>query len=425
MSKKSLKNWQGTIAVIGVDFGDSGKGRLVDDLSIHAHIVARYAGGANTGHTVVNQFGKFALHIIPSGIFNPKAICLVGRGVAVSCQSLNSEMAILKKAGVSTKNLLVDEEASLTMPWHILRDNIRENLRKSKIGTTGSGIGPTYADRTERVGLRVKDLISHNFKDKLYEEVDLQNKFYNLNLKAAKIYQKYQKFAKQFKPLVGQTIPLIQKALKENKNILFEGAQGFFLDIDAGTYPFVTSSNPGVVGIWRSFDIHPSEINEVIGITKSYITRVGEGPLPTQVAGQIKNYLIKRGHEFGTTTGRERRPGWLDLVLVKAARDDNKLISLALTKLDVFSGLPEIKICTAYKSSNGSSEYRSGDADYLTNCQPIYESLQGWKEDISEIRSFKNLPKNAQNFIRKIENYLKIPVKFISVGPHRGQAIYV
>ena len=424
MKRESLKNWKGTLAVIGVDFGDSGKGRLVDDLANRAHVVARYAGGANTGHTVVNRYGKFALHIIPSGIFNPKAICLVGRGVAVSCESLAFEMEALRKAKVSYKNLIIDENASLTMPWHIMRDGLREKLRKSKIGTTKSGVGPTYADRTERVGLHVKDLISADFKEKLFEEIDIQKKFFKLKLNHADIFKNYQRLAKLIKPHVGQTIAIAKKAQKENKNILFEGAQGFFLDIDAGTYPFVTSSNPGVLGIWRSYVIHPSEINAVVGITKSYMTRVGEGPLPTQVNGRIKNYLVKRGHEFGTTTGRERRPGWFDLVLVKAARDDNKLTSLALTKLDVLSSLSEIKICTSYKRSNRSVVYQSGDADYLAGCQPVYESLQGWTQDISNIRSFKNLPTNAQKFIKKIEDYLNIPVSFISVGPKRGQVIY-
>src|SRR3990167_1655706 len=424
MKNIDLKNWAGIIAVIGVDFGDSGKGRLIDDLANRAHVVARYAGGANTGHTVVNQYGKFAFHIIPSGIFNPKAICLVGRGVAVSCDSLAIELEALKRVGVTSKNLVIDENASLTMPWHILRDSLREKLRKAKIGTTKSGVGPTYADRTERVGLRVKDLIAVDFKEKLFEEINIQNKFFNLKLKHADIFKKYQSFEKLIKPHVGQTIAIAKKAQKENKNILFEGAQGFFLDIDSGTYPFVTSSNPGVIGIWRSFVIHPSEINAVVGITKSYMTRVGEGPFPSQVTGRDKDYLVKRGHEFGTTTGRERRSGWLDLVLIKAARDDNKLTSLALTKLDVLSGLTEIKICTAYKRSGRSVEYQSGDADYLAGCQPAYESLQGWTQDISDIRIFKNLPINAQKFVKKIEDYLKIPINFISVGPERGQVIY-
>ena len=421
---KSLKNWEGTLAVIGADFGDSGKGRLIDELATRAHIVARYNGGSNAGHTVKNKYGKFALHIMPSGIFNPKTICLVGRGVAVNFESLVLEMETVKKVGVSLQNLLIDEQATITMPWHLMRDGLREKLRKAKIGTTGSGVGPTYADRAERVGLRIKDLISANFKEKLFEEIKIQNKFFDLKLNGVDIFKKYQSFAKIIKPHVGQTIEIVKKAQKKNRNILFEGAQGFFLDIDAGTYPYVTSSNPGVVGIWRSFVIHPNELNAVIGISKSYITRVGEGPLPTELNGKIKKEIIEKGHEYGTTTGRERRPGWLDLVLIKAARDDNKLTSLALSKLDVLSGLSEIKICIAYKKANKFFEYQSGDADYLTDCQPVYESLPGWSEDISGIRKFQGLPKNAQQFVKFIEKKIEIPVNFISVGPARGDAIY-
>lgn len=421
---KSLKNWEGTLAVIGADFGDSGKGRLIDELATRAHIVARYNGGSNAGHTVKNKYGKFALHIMPSGIFNLKTICLVGRGVAANLESLVLEMETVKKAGVSLQNLLIDEQATITMPWHLMRDGLREKLRKSKIGTTGSGVGPTYADRAERVGLRVKDLITANFKEKLFEEIKIQNKFFDLKLSGADIFKKYQSFAKIIKPYVGQTIEIVKRAQKENRNILFEGAQGFFLDIDAGTYPYVTSSNPGVVGIWRSFVIHPNELNAVIGISKSYITRVGEGPLPTELNGKIKKEIIEKGHEYGTTTGRERRPGWLDLVLIKAARDDNKLTSLALTKLDVLSGLSEIKVCIAYKKANKFFEYQSGDADYLTDCQPVYESLPGWSEDISGIRKFQLLPKNAQKFVKFIEKKIEVPVHFISVGPARGEAIY-
>ena len=310
MNRKSLKDWTGTAAVIGADFGDSGKGRLIDELATRAHIVARYNGGSNAGHTVKNKYGKFALHIMPSGIFNPKTICLIGKGVAANLESLVLEMETVKKVGVSLQNLLIDEQATITMPWHLMRDGLREKLRKAKIGTTGSGVGPTYADRAERVGLRVKDLISADFKEKLFEEIKIQNKFFNLKLSGADIFKKYQNFAKMIKPYVGQTIALVKRAQKEKKNILFEGAQGFFLDIDSGTYPYVTSSNPGIVGIMRSFVVHPSEIDQVVGITKSYITRVGEGPLPTELKGRLKDKIIERGHEYGTTTGRQRRPGW-------------------------------------------------------------------------------------------------------------------
>src|SRR3989304_6895821 len=258
MKNTSLKSWQGITCVIGLDWGDSGKGRLIDDLSSRADIVARYSGGSNTGHTVKNKYGKFAMHIMPSGIFNQKAQCLIGRGVACDLESLiEDEMAQLQKAAISWKNLIIDEQASLTMPWHKLRDGLREEFRLKKIGTTKRGVGPTYADRIERVGLRIKDLMSSDFKDKLFDEVKIQNNFFKLKLNPTQTYKTYFRFAKIIRPHVGQTIPILKKAQKEAKNILFEGTQGSFLDVDFGTYPFFTSPNTGVSGIWRSFNLHP------------------------------------------------------------------------------------------------------------------------------------------------------------------------
>ncbi len=426
MTSLSLKNWQGTVCVIGLDWGDSGKGRLIDDLGSRAQIVARYSGGSNTGHTVTNQFGKFALHIIPSGIFNPKAVCLVGRGVAVDLESLiDDEMLKLKRAGVPFKNLFIDEQASLTMPWHKLRDNLREKYRENKIGTTGRGVGPTYADRVDRVGLRVKDLYSKNFKKILKEELDFQNRFFALKLSFPSIFSKYRQFARIIKPHVTQTIPIIKKATAGGKNILFEGTQGWLLDIDAGTYPFVTSSNPGVIGIWRSFDVHPTAINKVIGITKAYTTRVGAGPMPTKIKGSQRAIIISKGQEFGTTSGRTRDPGWLDLVSISAAIQANKVTTVALSKLDVLSGFKKIKIGVAYKKDGKYVDYASGDADFLDACQPVYEELAGWSEDLRNIRSFQKLPQNARSFIRRVEKFLSVPISFISVGPKRGEVIYV
>jgi len=421
----TLKNWKGPMAVIGIDWGDSGKGRLVDDLSSTAQIVARYNGGSNTGHTVENNLGKFALHIMPSGIFNQWAICLVGRNVAVDLQSLTEEMSQLDKADVSYKKLVIDEQASLIMPWHRMRDGIREKLRVAKVGTTGKGIGPVFADRTERVGPLVKDLKSRDFVKKIEEEVKIQNKFYKLNLNPKSIVKEFGVYQKKVKTFIGKTIPILRQALKEKKNILFEGAQGYFLDIDAGTYPFVTSSNPGVVGITRSYDLHPSNLIEVIGITKAYTTRVGEGPMPTKIDGYISQRIIDVGKEVGTTTGRIRSPGWLDLVLIKEATEVNRLTALAITKLDVLSGISKLKLGISYKLNGKPQEYIGHDAELLSQVKPEYINLPGWTEDISNIRSFEKLPKNAKAYIRTIEKFTKVPVKFISVGPRRGQVIYV
>lgn len=419
--QKTFKKLQGVTAVIGVDWGDSGKGRLIDYLAQNADIVARYNGGSNTGHTINNSYGKFALHIIPSGIFNAKVKCLIGRGVALDLESLiEDEFNQLKEAKVSWKNLTIDPQCTLTMPWHKLRDGIREKTRQNKIGTTGRGVGPTFADRTERVGLRAKDLIEKEFEKKLKEELDFQNKTYDFKLNYQSVLDKFLKYAKVIKPYIGNTINIIHTGIYKKQNILFEGAQGWFLDIDGGSYPFVTSSNPGIVGIWRSFDLHPSYIDNVIGITKSYITRVGNGPMPTKIEGPEKQKIVEVGNEIGTTSGRTRDPGWLDLVLLKYAVNVNKVTEIALTKLDVLSGFDRIKLCIGYK--NG--WYPSGDAQSLEKCQPVYETLPGWDENISAVRDFNELPKNAQNYIKRIEKIVSVKVSFIGVGPRREEIIY-
>ncbi len=412
---KHLKNWQGTAAVIGVDWGDSGKGRIIDDLSQNARIVARFNGGSNTGHTIQNHLGKFALHIMPSGIFNPNALCLIGRGVACDLESLiEDEFNQLKKANVPWKNLKIDKQATLTMPWHKLKDGLRENQRASKIGTTGRGVGP-----------KVADLFAGEFKKLLKEELDFQNKHFGLGLSYTKILSQFQSYAKIIKPFISQTIPIVQKAIQKGENVLFEGAQGWLLDIDAGTYPFVTSSNPGLVGIMRSFDLHPSQINYMIGITKAYTTRVGAGPMPTKINGAERLSIIEKGHEVGTTSGRTRDPGWLDLVLLKAAAQANGVNNLAVTKIDVLSGFKKIKLCVGYTINGKEVDYLSGSADYLSKCKPIYREVDGWDEDISKVRELSGLPKAAQRYIKTIEEFINVPITFIGVGPKREEVIYV
>src|SRR3990167_958423 len=287
-------------------------------------------------------------------------------------------MSALAKAGVSYKNLLIDEQASLVMPWHKMRDGLREKLRSAKIGTTGRGVGAAYADRTERGGLLVKDLVSSGFAGKIEEEVKIQNTFYSLNLNANEIVKQYQKYQRKVKNFIRKSVPIISHAQKAKKNILFEGAQGYFLDIDAGTYPYVTSSNPGVVGIARSFDIHPSDINNVVGITKAYTTRVGEGPMPTKITGEVGRKIVDVGREVGTTTGRERAVGWLDLVLIKEAARANKLTALAVTKLDVLTKIAKSKLCVSYELNGKSTDYIGHDAEFLSKVRPVYEEVGGW-----------------------------------------------
>lgn len=422
----TIKNLKGVSAVIDLGWGDSGKGRIIDDLAQSVDIVARYSGGSNTGHTIQNSHGKFALHIIPSGIFNSKASCLIGRGVALDLESLvDDEFKQLKKAKVSWKNLLIDEQCTLTMPWHKLRDSLREKNRQNKIGTTGRGVGPTYADRVERVGLRFKDLFNKNFSDLLKEELDYQNKTYALNLNFKQIYSKFSNYAKLLKPYIGSTVETVHMGIYKKKTILFEGAQGWLLDIDGGTYPFVTSSNPGIVGIWRSYDLHPSYISNVVGITKAYMTRVGAGPMPTKIIGPESRFIIEKGHEVGTTSGRTRDPGWLDLVSLKYSANVNKVNYLAVTKLDILSGFKQIKLCIGYKQNGRETWYKSGDAMELEKCVPVYKTLPGWEQDLSKIRAFKDLPLNAQNYIKEIEKFVGLKVVFVGVGPNRQEVIYV
>ena len=425
MTKTKQKSGSVT-AVIGVDWGDSGKGRLIDDLAQKADIVARYNGGSNTGHTVKNNKGNFALHIMPSGIFNPSVVCVIGRGVALDLESLvEDEFEQLKNAGVSWKNLIIDPECSLTMPWHKQRDGLREKSREEKIGTTGKGVGPTYADRTERVGLRLKDLTSNNFAQLLKIELGYQKQVFGLDLDYLTVLKKFQNYAKIIRPHIANTVDVIHTGIDKNKSILFEGAQGWFLDIDGGTYPFVTSSNPGIVGIWRTFDLHPKYIHKVIGITKAYTTRVGSGPMPTKIEGRQHDIIIEKGQEIGTTSGRTRDPGWLDLVLLKYAVDVNQVNQLALTKLDILSGFDKVLLCVGYKKNGKDVWYTSGDAQELEDVKPVYKTMPGWNEDISKVRQFKNLPKNAQNYIREIETYSGVKITYIGVGPKREEVIYV
>ncbi len=425
MSKETLQNWKGTAVVMGVDWGDSGKGRLIDDLADNADIVARYNGGSNTGHTVENEYGKFALHVMPSGVFHENTQCLIGRNVAVDLESLVSEMDTLDAAGIKYDKLLIDYRASLTMPWHKIRDGLREQLRgNNKVGTTGKGVGPTYADRTERVGLVVEDLLSDDFASKLSEEIVIQKKLYGLELNDKGIQKQYIGLKERVKMFIGDTAEVLNGAKKANKNILFEGAQGYFLDIDAGTYPYVTSSNPGVLGIHRSFDISRVDLDEVIGITKAYTTRVGAGPMPTKIQGEDAAFIIKKGNEIGTTTGRVRDPGWLDLVLINEANKANKITALAVTKLDVLSGLKTVKLCNAYKLNGKDVEYKPHDATFLDQISPSYVEFPGWEEDISQCRKRSELPLNAQRYLDAIEKITSIPIKFIGVGPKRGEVIY-
>lgn len=418
------------IVLVGAQWGDEGKGRITDLLSSKVGMVVRFQGGDNAGHTVIFNGQEFKLHLIPSGILYPDVVCVIGNGVVINPATLISEIENLEKKGIDTKNLRISSNCHIIMPYHIALDGASEKrLGSSKIGTTKKGIGPVYSDKASRVGIRVCDLLDAElFWQKLNDVLEVKNailsKVYGAETFDAKeIFEKYNEYARIIKKYVVESTFLINKALDEKKNILFEGAQGTLLDIDHGTYPFVTSSSTIAGGVFAGAGIGPGRVNEVIGITKSYCTRVGEGVFPTEELGKIGEFIRVKGHEYGTTTGRARRCGWFDCVIIKYAGMINNLSSIAITKLDVLSGIEKIKICTSYKVGDNIYENFTPNCFTLEKSQPQYIEVNGWDEDIANILEFEKLPYNARKYINTIEELTKIPVSMISVGPDRNQII--
>ncbi len=418
------------IVIIGSQWGDEGKGRITDLLSSQVDMVVRFQGGDNAGHTVVSNGKEFKLHLIPSGILYPDVTCIIGNGVVINPEVLIGELDDLEKKGVDTSNLRISCNAHLVMPYHIVLDKAGEHrLGKSKIGTTHKGIGPVYEDKASRSGIRVQDLLDFKiFRIKLEESLKFKNaiveKVYNMKpLDLEEIFTRYRTYAGRIGKYISDTSFLINKALDENKKVLFEGAQGTLLDIDHGTYPFVTSSSTIAGGVCIGAGIGPGRIDEVIGITKAYITRVGSGPFPTEETGNIGDYLREKGIEYGTTTGRPRRCGWMDIVILKYSVMINSIDSIAITKLDVLSGLNKIKICTGYKYQGKIYNSLPPHQTIMHKCEPVCEEFKGWNEDISEVSSFGDLPENAQYYIEKIEEMIKVPVSLISVGAERSHII--
>jgi len=418
------------IVLIGAQWGDEGKGRITDLLSSKVDMVVRFQGGDNAGHTVIFEGQEFKLHLVPSGILYPDVICVIGNGVVINPATLISEIKNLETKGINTENLRISSNCHIIMPYHIALDSASENkLGLSRIGTTKKGIGPAYADKASRVGIRICDLLDSSvFLQKLNDTLEIKNsilsKVYGYEtFDAKKIFEEYINYAKIIKKYVVESTFLINKALDENKNILFEGAQGTLLDIDHGTYPFVTSSSTIAGGVFTGTGIGPGRINEVIGITKSYCTRVGEGVFPTEETGGIGEYIREKGNEYGTTTGRARRCGWFDCVIIRYAGMINNLSSLALTKLDVLSGIQKIKICTSYKINDNIYENITPNCLTLEKSKPNYIEVDGWDEDIRNITEFEKLPYNAKKYINTIEELTEIPVSLISVGPDRNQII--
>jgi adenylosuccinate synthase len=418
------------IAIIGSQWGDEGKGRIVDMLSSSVDMVVRFQGGNNAGHTVVKGNDQFKLHLIPSGILYPDVTCVIGNGVVLNPEVLIEELDSLEGKGINTDNLKISCNAHLVMPYHIMLDEAAEHrLGKSKIGTTHKGIGPVYADKALRSGIRTQDLQDLKiFRTKLEESLKLNNaimeKIYGLEpLDPDEVFTEYVKYGKRIEKYIVDTTFLISEALDRNRKVLFEGAQGTMLDIDHGTYPYVTSSSTVAGGICIGAGVGPGRLDEIIGVVKAYTTRVGSGPFPTEETGKIGDYMREKGQEYGTTTGRPRRCGWLDTVILKYSVMVNTIDSVALTKLDVLTGLKKIKICTGYKYEGKIYNDMPCHQTIMHKCQPVYEEFECWDEDISKVKNFEDLPGSARDYIKNIEKIIKVPVSMISVGAERNKII--
>ena len=413
--------------VVGSQWGDEGKGKIVDTLSADADIIARYQGGDNAGHTIVFNNQNFHVQLVPSGIFYPDKLAVIGNGVVLNPKSLFKEVDYLNEHGVSTDNLRVSSRAQVIMPYHPLFDKLQEEHKNHKIGTTQKGIGPAYMDKVARVGIRVADLIDpvtfkHRLKDVLSEKNELLVKLYDhAPLNFDEIYDEYVQLGKRLKPYVTETSVLLNDEIDNHKNVLFEGAQGIMLDVDHGTYPYVTSSNPVAGGAAVGAGIGPSKIDRVIGTCKAYTSRVGEGPFPTELLDATGDHIRETAHEYGVVTKRPRRIGWFDSVALRHARRVSGLTHLALNCLDVLDGLKEIKICTAYELNGKKITYYPANLDTLDKCKPVYETLPGWNEDITDCDTYDKLPENAQKFLDRVSELVGIPLVTFSTGPKREQ----
>lgn len=419
-----------TLVIVGAQWGDEGKGKIIDYLSKKADYVVRGQGGNNAGHTVVVDDKKYALHLIPSGVLYKETINVIGNGVVFDPQGFIEEITGLEKDGISTKNIKVSDRAHVVLPYHKVLDGLSEEKKgKDKIGTTKKGIGPCYMDKVERSGIRVCDLIDEDvFKEKLKQQIEIKNKIitkiYNADpLEFDKIFEDYSGYAKKIKKHVVDTTVLVNDAVESDKKVLFEGAQGALLDIDLGTYPYVTSSHPTAGGFPVGAGIGPNKIENVLGIVKAYTTRVGKGPFVTELHGTTGDKIRTAGNEFGTTTGRPRRCGWLDTVLVNYSARINGMTSIALMLLDVLSGFDQLKICTGYQYKDEILTDYPASLKVLNECEPVYEVLEGWDEDITQCETYEELPKNAQKYVERIESLVDVPVKIVSVGPGRKQTI--
>ena len=421
-----------TTVVLGAQWGDEGKGKVTDFFASTADYVVRFQGGNNAGHTIVVGENKIALSLTPSGVLYPNCTPVIGSGCVIDLGFLKQELEMLNEKNINTDKLVISANAHVIMPYHKLLDElIEENLGENKIGTTKKGIGPCYTDKIQRKGIRIQDLLhEEDFEKKVRKNVE------DVNLTLTKIYNQAPLIPDEiidefgsYKDIVANHVAdtslLISNAIKNKKTILFEGAQGTLLDIDHGTYPFVTSSNTSSGNAAIGSGIGPKNLDKIVGVTKAYISRVGSGPFLTEQKNEIGDFLIEKGAEFGVVTGRRRRCGWLDLISLKYSVRVNSLTELFITKLDVLSGLEELNLCVGYKNNNEVITDYPFDQNILNTAEPIYQTFDGWTDDISNVKSFEDLPDNAQSYIKAIEDFIEVPITFISVGPERTENIII
>ena len=419
--------------VLGAQWGDEGKGKMTDYLAEEADVVVRFQGGNNAGHTVEVEDKQYKLHLIPSGILHDEKLNVIGNGVVVDPKALFKEIDYLIDLGikVTPEKLIVSDRANVIMPYHRTLDALKEKARgKNDIGTTGKGIGPCYTDKIERSGIRVCDLMHKaEFEEKLRANIAMKNDYIKLlggeELNFDEIFNEYMEYAERLRPFVQDTSVRIYDEIKADKRVLFEGAQGMLLDIDYGTYPYVTSSNTTSGGVSNGTGIGPTMITNAVGIAKAYTTRVGKGPFPTELEDATGEWIRDKGHEYGTTTGRSRRCGWLDLVILKTSVRVCGLTSLVVTKIDTLAGLEKLKVCVGYKLDGKVIDYFPASLEDLAKCEPVYEEFEGWGDEVANARSYEELPENAKIYLRRIEEFTGTKISIVGVGPRRDQTIRV
>ncbi|ANE46048.1 adenylosuccinate synthetase [Paenibacillus swuensis] len=417
-----------TVVVVGTQWGDEGKGKITDFLAESAEVVARYQGGNNAGHTIMIDEKKYKLHMIPSGIFYDNKICVIGNGMVINPAALIEEINYIHDNGFKTDNLRISDRAHVIMPYHMVLDGLEEDRKgANKIGTTRKGIGPAYMDKAARNGIRIADLMdAAEFEMKLRRIMEEKNQliesvYGTRGLEVDPILEEYLAFAEILRPYVTDTSVVLNDNIDAGKRVLFEGAQGVMLDIDQGTYPYVTSSNPTAGGVCIGAGVGPTKIRQVIGVAKAYTTRVGDGPFPTEQTNETGDWIREKGHEYGTTTGRPRRVGWFDSVVVRHARRVSGITGLSLNSIDVMTGLETVKICTGYKYKGEVIDYYPASLNMLAECEAVYEELPGWTEDVTGVRSLDELPANARHYLERVSQLSGIPIAIFSVGRNREQ----